>query len=100
MTPCRFRTRALAASVKWSSRHSRVVVSPEAGGAAQVRLRVEVVEAMGFEAYAHGTVASAAFVARLEGAAAASLPSPGEALSLSVAPSAVHLFDPESGRAL
>ncbi len=72
-------------------------VTPTARGGA-IELRVEVVEAMGFEAYAHGKVGDAPFVARLEGAQA--LPKPGDALSLAVTPGAAHLFDPSSGAAL
>jgi ABC-type sugar transport system ATPase subunit len=64
-----------------------------------IELRVEVVEAMGFEAYAHGTVGEGPFVARLEGAQG-SLPRPGETLPLDVDPAAVHLFDAETGRTL
>ena len=71
-------------------------VSPAAAEA--LSLRVEVVEPMGFEAYAHGRVGDAPFIARLDGGVA--LPSPGDALSLSVSADAVHLFDPKDGRAL
>lgn len=71
-------------------------VVPAPSGA--LGLQVEVVEPMGFEAYAHGRVGRTAFVARLDGNVA--LPKPGETLDLAVAPEAVHLFDPESGRAL
>jgi sn-glycerol 3-phosphate transport system ATP-binding protein/multiple sugar transport system ATP-binding protein len=60
---------------------------------------VEVVEAMGFEAYAHGTVGAAPFIARIEGEVAART-NPGDRLSLSVAPERVHLFDPKSERAI
>ena len=60
-----------------------------------LRLEVEVVEAMGFETYAHGKVAGAPFVARLEGN---ERPAPGDALDLDV--TRVHLFDAESGRAI
>ncbi len=64
-----------------------------------VTLGVDVIEAMGFEAYAHGTVGKIPFVARLE-SDARSLPREGEQLSLRVDATTVHLFDPESGRAL
>jgi hypothetical protein len=60
-------------------------------------MTVDVVEAMGFEAYAHGTVGTAPFIARLDGDA---LPAPGERIGLEVSGDAVHLFDRESGRAL
>ena len=71
-------------------------VIPDPDGA--IDLHVEVVEPMGFEAYAHGTVGGVAFVARLEGGAA--LPRPGERLPLRVAAAAVHLFDPTTERSL
>jgi sn-glycerol 3-phosphate transport system ATP-binding protein/multiple sugar transport system ATP-binding protein len=64
-----------------------------------ITLSVEVVEAMGFEAYAHGKVGGAPFVARLEGDQA-SRARPGDALALAVAADAIHLFDPETERAL
>jgi hypothetical protein len=54
---------------------------------------------MGFEAYAHGTVGGKAFVARLDGGAA--LPKPGRHPARCASDAdAVHLFDPETGRAL
>ncbi len=59
---------------------------------------VEVVEAMGFEAYVHGRVGTEAFIARVDGGGV--LPRAGELLSLGVSSTAVHLFDPASGRAL
>ncbi len=61
-------------------------------------LRVEVVEPMGFEAFAHGRVADTPFVARLDGHAA--LPRPGDLLRFAPAEGALHTFDPDSGRAL
>ena len=71
-------------------------VIPDPDGA--IDLHVEVVEPMGFEAYAHGTVGGVAFVARLDGDAA--LPRPGERLPLRVHAGAVHLFDPTTERSL
>ncbi|MBL8680086.1 MAG: sn-glycerol-3-phosphate ABC transporter ATP-binding protein UgpC [Myxococcales bacterium] len=65
----------------------------------EITVAVDVVEAMGFEAYAHGPVGGAPFVARVEGAADA-LPRRGDRLALSVEPAHVHLFDPETGRSL
>jgi sn-glycerol 3-phosphate transport system ATP-binding protein/multiple sugar transport system ATP-binding protein len=72
-------------------------VSPAAESGA-IELAVEVLEAMGFEAYAHGRVGDAAFIARLDGSSA--LPKVGETLRLSAARESVHLFDPTTGRAL
>ena len=67
--------------------------------ASAMRLAVDVVEAMGFEAYAHGTVGGVPFVARLE-SDAKTLPREGEQVALSVAADAVHLFDAETGKSL
>jgi len=64
-----------------------------------IAFRVEVVEAMGFEAYAHGTVAGRPFVARLE-ASDATRVEPGADLRLTLPADEVHLFDPETERAL
>ncbi len=71
------------------------VVPADDGG---IALRVDVVEPMGFEAYAHGTVGGEPFVARLDGSVA--LPKPGDLLRLTVPKRAVHRFDPETERAL
>lgn len=73
-------------------------VEPSQGEGA-IQMEVEVVEAMGFEAYAHGNVGGAAFVARLEGDHALSL-SPGDHLALDVREGALHVFDAETERAL
>ncbi len=72
------------------------VVPAREGGA--IDLRVEVVEAMGFEAYAHGKVGDVPFIARLDGSA--SLPKPGDTLPLTVPADALHVFDPTTGLAL
>jgi sn-glycerol 3-phosphate transport system ATP-binding protein/multiple sugar transport system ATP-binding protein len=60
-------------------------------------MEVEVVEAMGFEAYAHGKVGGATFVARLtpEELGAAKIGS-----TIRLGPKQAHLFDRESERAL
>ena len=60
-----------------------------------IRFELDVLEAMGFESYAHGTVGGTPFVVRLEGAAR---PARGEVLGLS--PGRIHLFDAERGEAL
>ena len=64
-----------------------------------ITMEVEVVEAMGFEAYAHGRVGGEPFVARIEGDTARDV-SAGDALSLAVPADALHLFDLETERAL
>jgi ABC-type sugar transport system ATPase subunit len=72
-------------------------LSLAAEGEPGVSLEIEVVEAMGFEAYVHGRVAGRAFVARL---------SPDEIARARVgdevrlAAKRAHLFDRETGRAL
>jgi multiple sugar transport system ATP-binding protein len=62
-----------------------------------IALRVEVIEAMGFEAYAHGKVGDVSFIARLSPSELAGA-RVGEELRL--APKRVHLFDPKTERAL
>ena len=70
-----------------------------ATGDGALKLTVEVVEAMGFEAYAHGHVGGKPFVARLEGGAQSNV-RPGDVLALDVDPDGVHLFDPRSEASL
>ena len=64
---------------------------------AGLSMKVEVVEAMGFEAYVHGKVGLAPFVARL---APEDLPKARLGGVIRIAPKQVHLFDRETGRAL
>jgi len=64
-----------------------------------LRFTVDVVEAMGFEAYAHGHIGGKPFVARLEGDAQTRVSS-GDVLAFDVDPDGVHLFDPKSEAAL
>ena len=71
-----------------------VLVVPEGGG---LTTTVDVLEALGTESFAHCTVGGTPFVARLE---AHQRPRAGDTLSLGVEPEAVHLFDPDTGRAL
>ena len=68
-------------------------------GEGAIRMVVEVVEAMGFEAYAHGEVGGTPFVARVEGEHALQI-EVGQELSLDVEPDALHLFDRETERAI
>jgi ABC-type sugar transport system ATPase subunit len=75
------------------------VVPSDRGERASVVLRVEVVEAMGFEAYAHGKVGDRPFVARLEGDRARTI-GVGDTLALDVVEDALHLFDPVSEKTL
>jgi ABC-type sugar transport system ATPase subunit len=69
--------------------------------AAAATLKVELVEALGFEALAYGWLRASGprLVVRLE-AADAKRVRPGDQLPLAVDPSRVHLFDPQSGKAL
>jgi ABC-type sugar transport system ATPase subunit len=64
-------------------------------------LKVELVEALGFEAFAHGwlRVSGPAVVARLSAAHARSVRA-GEALPLAIDARHVHLFDAKTGLAL
>jgi multiple sugar transport system ATP-binding protein len=80
--------------------HDFVAVAIEATKAA-CSLKVELVEALGFEAFAHGwlTPAGPHVVARLSADQARTV-RPGEPLPLAVDPDRVHLFDPASGVSL
>ena len=62
---------------------------------------MELVEALGFEAFAYGWLRASGprIVARLEAADAKRVKA-GDALPLGVEPARVHLFDPQTGRAL
>jgi sn-glycerol 3-phosphate transport system ATP-binding protein/multiple sugar transport system ATP-binding protein len=79
--------------------HDFVPARDEARAAA--KLNVEIVEALGFEAFAHGWLRASGprVVARLEAHDAKRL-SAGESVPLHVDPARVHLFDPETGLAL
>jgi sn-glycerol 3-phosphate transport system ATP-binding protein/multiple sugar transport system ATP-binding protein len=71
------------------------------GARVATKLNVEIVEALGFEAFAHGWIraSGALVVARLEAQDAKTVQM-GDALPLAVAPGHVHLFDPSTGRSL
>jgi sn-glycerol 3-phosphate transport system ATP-binding protein/multiple sugar transport system ATP-binding protein len=68
-------------------------------GPASLTLTIEVLERMGFEAYVHGRVGGAPFVARAESDDAEKL-EVGAEIEVSVSADRVHLFDPETGRAI
>jgi sn-glycerol 3-phosphate transport system ATP-binding protein/multiple sugar transport system ATP-binding protein len=72
-----------------------------AKGASVAELKVEIVEALGFEAFAHGWFTSSGprVVARLEADEARRV-RPGDTLPVMIDPAKIHLFDPDSGRAL
>jgi sn-glycerol 3-phosphate transport system ATP-binding protein/multiple sugar transport system ATP-binding protein len=78
--------------------HDFAVCAPEAAAAT---LKVELVEALGFEAFAYGWLRASGprIVARLEAADAKRVKGGGE-LPLTVEPARVHLFDPTTGAAL
>ncbi len=71
------------------------------GDRTATRLNVEIVEALGFEAFAHGWLRASGprVIVRLEAQDAKRVVA-GDALPLVVSPSHVHLFDPTTGRAL
>jgi sn-glycerol 3-phosphate transport system ATP-binding protein/multiple sugar transport system ATP-binding protein len=75
-----------------------VALAPDVDSAPLV-LDVDVVEAMGFEAYAHGRVGEQPFVARIEGSVARTTRR-GDRIGLEVAKDHVHLFDRQSERAI
>ncbi|MBX3128956.1 MAG: sn-glycerol-3-phosphate ABC transporter ATP-binding protein UgpC [Polyangiaceae bacterium] len=70
------------------------VVPAESGG---IAARIEVLEALGTESFAHARVGAEPFVARLDGQLR---PAAGDVLRLDVAPEHVHVFDVATGRAL
>jgi ABC-type sugar transport system ATPase subunit len=64
-------------------------------------LKIEIVEALGFEAFAYGWTRASGprIVARLDGADARKV-RPGDTVPIGCAADKVHLFDPESGLSL
>jgi len=77
-------------------------LGPAKNGAPVVaELKVELVEALGSEAFAHGWLRASgpSVIARLDADDARDV-RPGSVVPLAVSPARVHLFDPESGRAL
>ncbi len=71
------------------------------GAPAVARLNVEIVEALGFEAFAHGWLRASGprVIARLEAHDARRVKS-GDAVPLTIDPARVHLFDPSTGLSL
>jgi ABC-type sugar transport system ATPase subunit len=81
--------------------HDLVPVSSANGAPPAARLNVEIVEALGFEAFAHGWLRASGprLIARLEAEGARRVKS-GDAVPLGVDPARVHLFDPDTGLSL
>jgi len=71
------------------------------GGSSIGELKVEIVEALGFEAFAHGWLRAAGptVVARLDADDARTVKA-GKAIPIAAEPARVHLFDPKTGRSL
>jgi len=61
--------------------------------------KVEVLEPLGSETYVHVRIGQTAAVAQVNASEAGSL-DPGDAVIFRVAPSDLHLFDPQTGRAI
>ena len=76
-------------------------VPPERGAAVAARLKVEIVESLGFEAFAYGTLheGGARTIIRLDGEIGSAVKA-GDELPLVVRPEHVHLFDHDHGRSL
>jgi sn-glycerol 3-phosphate transport system ATP-binding protein/multiple sugar transport system ATP-binding protein len=79
--------------------HDLFLAKGEASKVAE--LRVEIVEALGSEAFAHGSLEAggATIIARLDASDARGL-KPGSVIPLGAAPSSLHLFDATTDRAL
>jgi multiple sugar transport system ATP-binding protein len=67
------------------------------GGGATLTGRVDVVEPLGSDTLVHFTLGGANLTARVE---PKMRPQPGEMLSLAIDPARIHLFDPQTERAL
>jgi multiple sugar transport system ATP-binding protein len=73
------------------------VGSPEARGSVHLAAAVELVEAIGNEAFIHARIGAWPMIVR---SAPHNLPDPGAQISLHVAPERMHFFDAQSGERL
>jgi sn-glycerol 3-phosphate transport system ATP-binding protein len=79
-------------------RPEHLVLAPDAPPGRALHLTADLVEALGADTLVHGRLgADAALLARLPGGVTTRA---GDRLTLAVAPDAVHLFDPDTGKAL
>jgi sn-glycerol 3-phosphate transport system ATP-binding protein len=80
-------------------RPEHIVPAPDATPGRPLHLTADLVEALGADTLVHGRIGNGDVVllARLPGGVTTRI---GDRLTLTVAPEAIHLFDPETGKAL
>jgi sn-glycerol 3-phosphate transport system ATP-binding protein len=80
-------------------RPEHLALAPDAPAGRALHLTADLVEALGADTLVHGRIGSAdaALLARLPGGVTTRI---GDRLILGAAPEAVHLFDPDTGKAI